>query len=99
MSIYIVLLVTLVCISLIVYINPKLKIKKGVESKTSNHPSDNLEKYRNLAHQENKTLICISHKLSNLKNMDKIIILKKGKIDKIVEAKDINSYIEQVNFN
>ena len=49
--------------------------------------------------KENKTLICISHKLSNLKNMDKIIIIKKGKIDKIVEAKDINSYIEQINFN
>ena len=51
-----------------------------------------------IAKKENGGLT-ISHKLSNLKNMDKIIILKKGKIDKIVEAKDINSYIEQVNFN
>jgi len=61
MSIYIVLLLTIVCISLIVYIATKLKIKKSVESKTSNHPSDNLEKYRNIAHQENKTLIHFIH--------------------------------------
>ncbi len=49
--------------------------------------------------KENKTLICISHKLSNLKNMDKIIIMKKGEIDKIVEAEHIHSYIENVSLD
>ena len=42
-----------------------------------------------------KTLICISHKLSNLKNMDKIIVLKNGKIDKIGKAYEIISYLEK----
>ncbi len=44
-----------------------------------------------------KTLICISHKLSNLKNMDKIIALKDGKIEKVGNAKDMISYLEKNN--
>ena len=44
-----------------------------------------------------KTLICISHKLSNLKNMDKIIALKNGMIEKIGNAKDMISYLEKNN--
>ena len=42
-----------------------------------------------------KTLICISHKLSNLKNMDKIIVLKNGKMDKIGSAKEIITYLKR----
>ena len=42
-----------------------------------------------------KTLICISHKLSNLKNMDKIIVLKNGKIDRIGSAKEIITYLKE----
>ena len=44
-----------------------------------------------------KTLICISHKLSNLKNMDKIISLKNGEIDKIGSAEEVIIYLEQNN--
>ena len=42
-----------------------------------------------------KTLICISHKLSNLKNMDKIIALKNGEIDKIGSAEEVIRYLEE----
>ncbi len=42
-----------------------------------------------------KTLICISHKLSNLKNMDKIISLKNGEIDKIGSSKEVIRYLEE----
>ena len=45
--------------------------------------------------KKNKTLICISHKLSNLKNMDKIIVLKNGTIEKTGNAKEMISYIER----
>jgi ABC-type multidrug transport system fused ATPase/permease subunit len=45
--------------------------------------------------KKNKTLICISHKLSNLKNMDKIISLKNGKIDKIGSAEEVITYLEE----
>ena len=44
-----------------------------------------------------KTLNCISHKLSNLKNMDKIIIFKDGMIDKAGNSNDIISYLEKIN--
>jgi ATP-binding cassette, subfamily B, bacterial PglK len=44
--------------------------------------------------KKNKTLICISHKLSNLKNMDKIISLKDGNIEKIGNADEMISYLK-----
>jgi ABC-type multidrug transport system fused ATPase/permease subunit len=44
--------------------------------------------------KKHKTLICISHKLSNLKNMDIIIVLKNGKINKIGSAEEVITYLE-----
>ena len=48
--------------------------------------------------KKNKTLICISHKLSNLKNMDKIVVLKNGLVDRFGNAEDIISYLEKNKF-
>ena len=48
--------------------------------------------------KKNKTLICISHKLSNLKNMDKIVVLKNGLVDRFGNADDIISYLEKNKF-
>jgi len=44
--------------------------------------------------KKNKTLICISHKLSNLKNMDKIIFLKDGSVEKIGNAEEMIAYLQ-----
>lgn len=44
--------------------------------------------------KKNKTLICISHKLSNLKNMDIIIVLKDGVIVKMGKSEEIINYLE-----
>ena len=41
----------------------------------------------------NKTLICISHKLSNLKNMDKIISIKDKKVNIIENPDEIINYL------
>lgn len=47
--------------------------------------------------RKNKTLICISHKISNLRNMDKIIVLKEGEIDKIGSANEIIEYLNLID--
>ena len=46
--------------------------------------------------KKDKTLICISHKLSNLKNMDKIISLKNGSIDKVGNAEEMLLYLKKI---
>ena len=42
-----------------------------------------------------------NRELQNVKIEDasKLLLIKKEILDKFVEAKDINSYIEQINFN
>jgi ATP-binding cassette, subfamily B, bacterial PglK len=47
--------------------------------------------------KKNKTLICISHKLSNLKNMDMIIVLKEGTIDKVGNSTEIIKYLDTID--
>ncbi|WP_343189865.1 ABC transporter transmembrane domain-containing protein [Buchnera aphidicola] len=51
----------------------------AVDGKTEQKILKNLKKYK----KKNKTIIIVSHKLSTLIHSDKIIVLKKGKIDQI----------------
>ena len=47
----------------------------AVDSETENMILQNIEKY-----QKNKTTIIISHRISTIKNLDKIIVLDEGRI-------------------
>ncbi len=48
---------------------------------------------------KNQTLICIAHRLSSLKKMDRIVVIEKGKIIDEGSPKEIIPKYEKVNFN
>ncbi|MDO4902340.1 MAG: ABC transporter ATP-binding protein [bacterium] len=56
----------------------------ALDNKTEALIQENIDK-----NFENQTIICVAHRLSTLQNMDKILVLKKGKIVDFGEPKDI----------